>query len=59
MSNWIFNKLVPYALKFREWSKGKKHGSGILLLDNGNYIKGNWTHNNLNGKCSEYGMRKS
>jgi hypothetical protein len=23
MSNWIFNKLVPYALKFREWSKGK------------------------------------
>ena len=22
MSEWIFNKLKPYALRFREWSKG-------------------------------------
>ena len=23
MSNWLFKKLAPYAIKFREWSKGK------------------------------------
>ena len=23
MSDWLFKKLAPYALKFREWSKGK------------------------------------
>ena len=23
MSNWIFNKLAPYAIRFREWSQGK------------------------------------
>lgn len=22
MSEWIFNKLAPYAIRFREWSKG-------------------------------------
>jgi len=22
MSNWIFNKLAPYAIRFREWAKG-------------------------------------
>ena len=22
MQNWLFNKMAPYALKFREWSKG-------------------------------------
>ena len=36
-----------------KWSKGKKHGPGILLLSNGNYIKGNWANDNVNGKCLE------
>tara|TARA_Y100001937_G_scaffold71830_1_gene97713 strand:+ start:819 stop:983 length:165 start_codon:yes stop_codon:yes gene_type:complete len=22
MSNWLFKKIAPYAIKFREWSKG-------------------------------------
>ena len=35
MSNWIFNKLVPHALRFREWSKDKlwvKIPLGLLIL---------------------------
>jgi hypothetical protein len=23
MSNWLFKKLAPYAIRFREWSKDK------------------------------------
>ena len=29
MSNWLYKKLVPYAIKFREWSKDKFMGSSI------------------------------
>ena len=35
MSNWIFNKLVPHAIRFREWSKDKLWVQvlmGLLLL---------------------------
>ena len=35
MTNWIYKKLVPYALKFREWSRDKLWVQvlmGLLLL---------------------------
>ena len=31
MSEWIFNKLKPYALRFREWSKGKTVGTNTIM----------------------------
>ena len=35
MTNWLYNKLVPHALRFREWSQGKTWVQiplGILIL---------------------------
>jgi hypothetical protein len=39
MTNWIYNKLAPHALRFREWSKDKlwvKIPLGLLVsMDDG------------------------